>query len=255
MQHLSFTAAVRLHFPWPESEKIIQQYIECLKSEPYKAVDFDQDKSMDEQGSDYVIKYAGGISIYFKKKKIGAINIHKYAKGEFIYLQSSKHPKYDNAPLILKKSNIEFGHRRKLRVIDEDKRDIGGAWGFVDFMDTEFNPKEVELTDEVIKFLINDSSEVKSVPDINKELITNLDDLSYYNYEPENYDVGRKTYNQCSPYYVLPNKDYREVWGEGSNAVIKGKWTKNNDYNDDYNLTNHNYDNYYNHIYYNEYQE
>ena len=159
-------------FPWPESEKIIQQYIACLKSEPYKAVDFDQNKSMDEQGSDYVIKYAGGISIYFKKKKIGLINIHKYAKGEFIHLQASKHPKYDNAPLILKKSKIEFDHRRKLRIIDEDKRDIGGAWGFVDFMGTEFNPKEVELTDEVIKFLINDSSEARSVPDINKELIT-----------------------------------------------------------------------------------
>ena len=57
-------------------------------------------------------------------------------------------------------------------IVDEDKRDIGGAWGFVDFMGTEFNPKEVELTDEVIKFLINDSSEARSVPDINKELIT-----------------------------------------------------------------------------------
>ena len=121
---------------------------------------------------DYVIKYAGGISIYYKKKKIGLININRTSKGESIELQASKHPKYDNAPLILKKSKIEFDHRRKLKIIDEDKRDIGGAWGFVDFMETEFNPGEVELTDEVIKFLINDSSEVRSVHDINKELIT-----------------------------------------------------------------------------------
>ena len=159
-------------FPWPESEKIIKQYIECLKSEPYKAVDFDQEKSMDEQGSDYVIKYAGGISIYYKKKKIGLINIHRTGKGEFIHLQASKHPKHNNAPLILKNSNIEFNHRRKIKELNEDNKEITGAWGFVDFMEANFNPIDIKLSNEVINFLIDESAEVRTVKDVNKELIS-----------------------------------------------------------------------------------
>ena len=50
-------------FPLPESEKIVKQYIDCLKAEPYKAVDFNQEKSMDEQGSEYEIKYLSLIHI------------------------------------------------------------------------------------------------------------------------------------------------------------------------------------------------
>ena len=136
-----------------------------------KAVDFDQSK-MSEQGSEYVIKYAGGISVYFKKKKIGLININRTGKGEFIHLQASKHPKYDNAPLILKNSNIEFDHRRKIKEIDEVKKEIAGAWGFVDFMEANFNPKNIELTNEVIKFLIDESAEARTVAEVNKDLIT-----------------------------------------------------------------------------------
>ena len=56
-------------FPTKESENTIKEYISFLKAEPYKAVDFDQSKPSGEQGSDYVIKYAGGISVYYKKRK------------------------------------------------------------------------------------------------------------------------------------------------------------------------------------------
>ena len=42
-------------------------------------------RSMDEHGSDYVIKYAGGISVYYRKKKIGAINIHLRIAKENIF--------------------------------------------------------------------------------------------------------------------------------------------------------------------------
>ena len=55
---------------------------------------------MDEQGSDYVLKYAGGISLYYQKKKIGAIQYSLESK-ENILNQNIKHPKHDNAPLIL----------------------------------------------------------------------------------------------------------------------------------------------------------
>jgi hypothetical protein len=102
-------------FPLKETEDAVKSYLTFVKSEPYNAVDFDQSKPMSEQGSDYVLKYAGGISLYYKKKKIGLINIHRTGKGEYVELQASKHPKHNNAPLILSKSQIEFDHRRKQR--------------------------------------------------------------------------------------------------------------------------------------------
>ncbi|MDA1009330.1 MAG: hypothetical protein O3C42_02105, partial [Bacteroidetes bacterium] len=89
-----------------------------------------------------------------------------------IYLQSSKHPKHENAPLILTKTNIEFNHMRKIREVDEIKREVKGAWGFVDFMMVNFDPKEITLSNEVMKYLIEESAEAKTVPSINKDLIT-----------------------------------------------------------------------------------
>ena len=199
-------------FPLPESEKIVKQYINYLKSEPYKAVDFDQEKSMDEQGSEYVIKYARGISIYYKKKKIGLINIDRTGKGESIELQASKHPKYDNAPLILKKSNIEFDHRRKIRELDEDNKEISGAWGFVDFMEAKFNPMDVELTDEVIRFLIDESAEVRTEPEVNKELITEK--------KIQNYVESFKTKRKDSKEYSQARDFLKAYFDEGNKKVI-----------------------------------
>ena len=159
-------------FPCKEAEEIVKRYIDILKSAPYNAVDFDQSKKMEDQGSDYVLKYAGGISAYYKKKKIGLIGLDVNAKGEWIHLQALNLPKHNNAPLILSKSNIEFNHRRKVKELNEETKDYKGAWGFVDFMETNFNPKDVSLNDEVIKFLIDESSEVRSNPEIFKDLIS-----------------------------------------------------------------------------------
>tara|TARA_B100001287_G_scaffold182460_1_gene153910 strand:+ start:5996 stop:11677 length:5682 start_codon:yes stop_codon:yes gene_type:complete len=66
---------------------------------------------------------------------------------------------------------------------------------------------------------------------LDKDKYKNIDDivLSDSLYEPENYDMGRKTYNQCYPYYVLPSKDYRNVWGSGSNAS-EGSWNSTSEY-------------------------
>ena len=199
-------------FPLLESEKIVKQYLDCLKSEPYKAVDFNQEKSMGEQGSDYVIKYARGISVYYKKKKIGLVNIDRTGKGESIELQASKHPKHDNAPLILKKSNIEFDHRRKIRELDEDNKEISGAWGFVDFMEAKFNPIDVELTDEVIRFLIDESAEVRTVAEVNKELITEK--------KIQNYVESFKTKRKDSKEYSLARDFLKAYFDEGNKKVI-----------------------------------
>ena len=68
---------------------------------------------------------------------------------------------------------------------------------------------------------------------LDKDKYKNIDDFVQEDsrYEPENYDIGRKTYSQCYPYYVLPSKDYREVWGSGSNARI-GNWNSESNYSD-----------------------
>ena len=179
-------------FPTKESENTIKEYISFLKAEPYKAVDFDQSKPSGEQGSDYVIKYAGGISVYYKKKKIGLINIHRTGKGEFIHIQASKHPKYDNAPLILSKSGIEFDHRRKIREVDEDNKEVIGAWGFVDFMEANFIAGEKALSPEILKFLIDESSEARADSDTFKNLISEKDIQNYV----ESFKSKRKDSNE-----------------------------------------------------------
>jgi len=179
-------------FPTKESENTIKEYISFLKAEPYKAVDFDQSKPSGDQGSDYVIKYAGGISVYYKKKKIGLINIHRTGKGEFIHIQASKHPKYDNAPLILSKSGIEFDHRRKIREVDEDNKEVIGAWGFVDFMEANFIAGEKTLSPEILKFLIDESSEARADSDTFKNLISEKDIQNYV----ESFKSKRKDSNE-----------------------------------------------------------
>ena len=81
-------------FPSEETETQLNGYINFVKSEPYNAVDFDHLKPMDEQDSDYVIKYAGGISLYYKKKKIGANQHSLKNRKEYIYIETSGHPKH-----------------------------------------------------------------------------------------------------------------------------------------------------------------
>ena len=159
-------------FPKIESENEIKKYIEFIKASPYNAVDFDQSKSMGDQGSDYVIKYAGDISIYYKKKKIGLIGIRRTNTGEWIKLQSSKHPKYKNVPIILTRSNIEFKHRRAIKNINEEKKEYQGAYGFIDFMGAEYIASEKSLSKEALTLLVNESSEVRGNPDILKKLIS-----------------------------------------------------------------------------------
>ena len=158
-------------FPSEESETIINGYINFLKSAPYNAVDFDPSKSMDEHDSDYVIKYAGGISVYYLKKKIGAINIHLKNKREYIYIETSAHPKHESAPLIFTKSGIEFDHKRKIRESTKYNKEIKGDGYRAEFKKAEFLASEKTISNEVLKFLIDESSEVKAVPEVAKEQV------------------------------------------------------------------------------------
>lgn len=178
--------------PKKESEQMIKEYINFVKSSPYNAVDFDQSIPINEHESDYVLKYAGGISLYFKGKKIGLINIGRSGKGEWIEIQASKHPKHDCAPLIFTKSNIEFYHRRKVREINEDTKEFKGAWGFVDFMEASIDPQEITLNNEILRFLIDESSEARANPEIFKDLINEKKIQNYI----EAFQTKRKDSNE-----------------------------------------------------------
>ena len=159
-------------FPSEESETAINGYINFLKSAPYNAVDFDPSKSMDDHDSDYVIKYAGGISLYYLKKKIGAINIHLKNKKEYIAIETFGHPKHESAPLIFTKSGIEFDHKRKIREVDEVNREIKGDGFRAEFKKAEFLASEKTISNEVLKFLIDESSEVRADPEVAKKQVT-----------------------------------------------------------------------------------
>ena len=159
-------------FPSQEAEDTIKGYINFLKSEPYNAVDFDPSKDKEDDESGYLLKYASGISIYFKKKKIGSINIHLKSKKEYIYLETSAHPKHNNVPLIFTKSGIEFDHQRKIREINEENREIKGDGYRAEFKKAEFLANENLLSKDFLKFIIDESSEVRTVPEVNKDMIT-----------------------------------------------------------------------------------
>lgn len=158
-------------YPSEESKNLIKTYIDFAKSGPYNAVDFDQSKPIKEQGSDYVLKYASGISLYYLGKKIGSIYIWPSNKGDGVSIESSKHPKHDNAPLIFTKSGLEFSHLRKIREIKEETKEYVGSWGFVDWMHLAGNSSEIKLNEEVLKFLFDESSEARTNPEIFKNII------------------------------------------------------------------------------------
>ena len=154
-------------FPTQKNEETIKRYLDVLKTEPYNAVDFDISKPTDEQGSDYVIKYtATNISVYYKKKKIGAIRLKHSKNKELIDLQAMKHPKYDFKPLILKKSNIEFYNPREITDLDEENRTYKGSLGMFDFMWADINTENANLSTEIIRKLINEGSDIKDNPEL-----------------------------------------------------------------------------------------
>lgn len=143
-------------FPCSESRELLEQYLEVLKAAPFYAKDYAPDVE-----SDYIIKYAGGITVYYKKRKIGGIGLSRNRQGDVIILTASKHPKHENKPLIFKKSKVEFKTIRSLKITDLDKREYSGAFGFVDFMDAVIDPLSHTISNELIQYLIEESTDAK----------------------------------------------------------------------------------------------
>ena len=160
-------------FPSEACENIIKMYIKVLKSKPYNAIDFDPSKptKLKDYDSDYVLKYSGAIAVYYKGSKIGCIGGTVKSKESYIYMETCAIPKHECAPLIFTKSNIEFNHMRIPHSLDEDARKISGNGSRTDFKNTEFPASKASISEDLIRFLIDESTETKEDPEIAKEVI------------------------------------------------------------------------------------
>lgn len=160
------------NFPSEATENVLKTYIDFLKSEPYNAVDFNPELKMVDHKSNFVIKYAGGITLYYKTTKIGGVNVKFINNKEYIGMSTTALPKYDCSPMLFKKSGIEFNHERKFRIEDEATKDIRGSSHNVHFKSAVFSPNEKSLNTELLQFLINESVNVIDDPETNKQLVT-----------------------------------------------------------------------------------
>ena len=161
-------------FPSEACENTIKTYIKVLKAEPYNALDFDSSlkKKIQEYESDYVLKYSGTIAVYYKGTKIGCISGIVKNKESYVYVETHSIPKYKCLPLKLTKSKIEFRHMRIPHSLDEQTRKISGNGSVTYLKKTEFPASSISLSEEVIRFLIDKSSEAINDPEIAKQVIT-----------------------------------------------------------------------------------
>jgi len=168
-------------FPSEACENTIKTYIKVLKAEPYNALDFDSSlkKKIKEYESDYVLKYSGAIGVYYKGTKIGCISGIVKNKESYVYVETHAIPEYGCLPLKLKKSKIEFRHMRIPHSLDEQTRKISGNGSVTNLKKTEFPASSTPLSEEVIRFLIDKSSEVINDPEIAKQVITEKEAKQY----------------------------------------------------------------------------
>ena len=95
--------------------------------------------------------------------------------------------------MIFTKSGIEFEHQRKIREINEETKEIKGDGYRSEFKRTKFLAGEKDLSEELIRFLIDESTETKSDPEVGKLVITGkkidkyVDDFKNKRKETEEY--------------------------------------------------------------------
>ena len=161
-------------FPSQECENTVKKYIKVLKSEPYNAVDMDSAKStkVSDYDSDYVLKYHEGISVFYKGSKVGLIGAEVKNKVSYVYLETYAIPKHESAPLVFTKSGIEFRHQRWVREVNEETREIKGDGYKSEYKKAQFPAGEADLSEDIIKLLIDESSETRSNPELAELVIT-----------------------------------------------------------------------------------
>lgn len=175
------------HRAQPECDKEnTLNYVNFLKNN-YNAVDFVQSKSLKEHSSDFVLKYSGGISLYYKRAKLMDLSFAYNKDGKsVITLRFLKNPKYKNRQLFLKKSNMKCTHRRKPHNFDKENKSYDGSYGYSDWLVGE------TFTDlfstETLSYVVGDLVERRENPEFHNNILKE----KHVAEKAENFKNGRK---------------------------------------------------------------
>ena len=143
--------------PKEPSMDAIQLFIDTYKKSFNAA---DQESEENKNGNvDHTIKYAGWITFYKNKKKFFGIGIRRNQKGEFIVMEAYKNAKDRQMPVTFSTTGVTFEHGGVLQITDIENKKIKGNCGYIEWMFTSFDPKEVQISESFIEFLLNYSME------------------------------------------------------------------------------------------------
>ena len=144
-------------FPKDATSKVFESIIETYKNS-FGAVDQESEENKQSQ-LEHTIKYAGGITFYYKKKKFFGMGIKRNKKGEFIWIECYKNTKDNQMPVNFSSANITFDHSRKLEIEDVENKIINGTSGYVEWMVSTFDPSDVTISENFVEFIVNYSME------------------------------------------------------------------------------------------------
>ena len=143
--------------PKDATSKVFESIIETYKNS-FGAVDQESEENKQSQ-LEHTIKYAGGITFYYKKKKFFGMGIRRNKKGEFIWIECYKNTKDNQMPVNFSSANITFDHSRKLEIEDVENKIINGTSGYVEWMVSTFDPSDVTISENFVEFIVNYSME------------------------------------------------------------------------------------------------
>ena len=143
--------------PKEDTAKVIKQFIDIYKKS-FNAVDQESEENKDGK-AEHTIKYAGWVTFYHNKKKFFGMGVRRNTKGEYISMEVYKNIKNKQKPINFTKANILFDHGGKLEIIDIENKKVKGNCSYIEWMFSNFEPTEVNVTDAFVEFLIKYSIE------------------------------------------------------------------------------------------------
>ena len=143
--------------PKEDTAKVIKQFIDIYKKS-FNAVDQESEENKDGK-AEHTIKYAGWVTFYHNKKKFFGMGVRRNTKGEYISMEVYKNIKNKQKPINFTKANISFDHGGKLEIIDVENKKVKGNCSYIEWMFSNFEPTEVNVTDTFVEFLIKYSIE------------------------------------------------------------------------------------------------
>ena len=143
--------------PKDATSRVFESIIKTYKNS-FGAVDQESEENKQNQ-LDHTIKYAGGITFYYKNKKFFGMGIRRNKKGEFIWIECYKNTKDNQMPVTFSSANIAFDHSRKLEIEDIENKIINGTSGYVEWMVSTFDPNDVTISENLVEYIVNYSME------------------------------------------------------------------------------------------------